>query len=483
MIDVISKSIKRIIESGYLVEPAFSSLTEADVASFIDYISALEPRPLVIKSKHYRNFLNLQKVPAKRAMVNPIKVYEPENKMRDMMDWIALYNNRYDRLKELLQNRCELKNLISISRTLKIPSRESISIIGMVKSVQRTKRGNIITEIEDKSSVVKVIFMASKQELYDKACEIVEDEVIGISGVKSSDVIFADNLTFPDIPEIETKRGPDDVYAAFIADTHIGSKMFLPKPLSKFLDWLNCKVGNPKQKEVASKVKYLFVTGDLVDGVGVYPNQEKELAVKDIYEQYEMFAEFFSRVPESIDVIICPGNHDALILAEPQHALYRDIARSVCNLPNVTMVSNPAYVNIHAVDGFPGFDVLMYHGYSMDHYVANVEKLRLAGGYNRGDLIMSFLLRKRHLAPTYGSTRAAPMQEDFLLIDKVPDIFTTAHLHSKTLVGIYRNVVNVVSSCWQSQTLFQEKLGHYPDPAKVPLFNLKTREIKMLTFI
>jgi DNA polymerase II small subunit len=475
--------MKKVIDSGYLLEPSFPPINESEVISFIDYIATLDPRPMVIEAKHHRDFLKTQQIPTKRKMVEFLKVYEPENKTRDMMDWISMYNNRYDKIKELLQNRYELKNLISISRSLRMSGGESVSTIGMVKSVQKTQKGNIIIELEDKSSTIKVIFTMSKQEAYEKACELVEDEVVGISGRRSSDVIFADNLIYPDIPEIEIKTGPDDVYAAFIADIHVGSKMFLPKPFSKFTDWLNCKVGEEKQKEMASKIKYLFVTGDLVDGVGVYPNQEKELAIPDIYDQYEKFAELFAEVPKSVNVIICPGNHDALRLAEPQPALYKDVAKSVCELSNVTMVSNPAYVNIHGVDGFQGFDVLMYHGYSMDHYVANVEKLRLAGGYDRGDLIMSFLLKKRHLAPTHGSTRAAPMKEDFLIIDKVPDIFTTAHLHSKTQVGVYRNVVNIVSSCWQSQTVFQEKLGHHPDPGKVPIFNLKTRDVRMLTFI
>ena len=480
---MISEALKRVIDSGYLLDPSFSSITNTDVAPFIDYVSRLNPKPMVLTSQHYTEFMKAYGFPMQRNSMDLVKVYEPENRKRDMMDWIAMYNNRYDRLRELLQNRYELRNPVSISRIVQMSGNESVSTIGMVRSVQKSQKGNIIVEVEDKSSVVKVIFTMSKQDAYDKACELVEDEVVGIVGVKSSDVIFADNVIYPDIPEIEVKKGPDDIYAAFTADTHVGSNVFLDKPLSKFLDWLNGKVGDSRQVEMASKVGYLFVTGDLVDGIGVYPEQEKELLIPDIYKQYEKFAEFFSRVPERIKVIICPGNHDALRLSEPQPALYKDIAKPVYDLPNVTMVSNPSYININKVDGFPGFNVLMYHGYSMDHYVANVEKLRLAGGYDRGDLIMAFLLRKRHLAPSHGSTLAAPMKDDFLLIDKVPDIFVTAHLHSKTQIGLYKNVVNITSSCWQGQTLFQEKLGHHPDPAKVPLFNLKTRETKILTFI
>jgi hypothetical protein len=44
------------------------------------------------------------------------------------------------------------------------------------------------------------------------------------------------------------------------------------------------------------------------------------------------------------------------------------------------------------------------------------------------------------------------------------------------------NILLVASSCWQSITPFEEKVGNNPDPCKVPLLNLKTREIKILDF-
>jgi len=45
------------------------------------------------------------------------------------------------------------------------------------------------------------------------------------------------------------------------------------------------------------------------------------------------------------------------------------------------MVSNPSTINIHSSDNFPGFDILIYHGYSFDFYVAEVESIRNQGGY------------------------------------------------------------------------------------------------------
>jgi DNA polymerase II small subunit len=55
---------------------------------------------------------------------------------------------------------------------------------------------------------------------------------------------------------------------------------------NRFVSWLNGKYGNGQMQEIASHIKYVLIAGDVVDGIGVYPNQAKELAIKDVYGQY-----------------------------------------------------------------------------------------------------------------------------------------------------------------------------------------------------
>ena len=125
---------------------------------------------------------------------------------------------------------------------------------------------------------------------------------------------------------------------------------------------------------------------------------------------------------------------------------------------------------------------MIYHGYSFDYYVANVESIRNGGGYDRADLIMKFLLQRRHLAPTHTSTLYIPdIKNDYLVIDKIPDFFISGHIH-KSYVSNYRNITLICGSCWQAKTPFQEKVGHNPEPARVPIINLQTREVKVLRF-
>jgi DNA polymerase II small subunit len=146
------------------------------------------------------------------------------------------------------------------------------------------------------------------------------------------------------------------------------------------------------------------------------------------------------------------------------------------------MVSNPSFINIHSSTDFSGFDILLYHGYSFDYYVANVDGIRQNGGYDRADLIMKFLLKRRHLAPTHTSTLYVPdVNKDPLVINKIPDFFITGHIH-KTSVTNYKNTTLICGSCWQSTTSFQEKVGHHPEPCRVPIVNLNTREVKIMRF-
>ena len=409
--------------------------------------------------------------------------YNKAPKKREANDFIQYFNNRYDAIEKILKQRQELQNTTSISRIISKKDREQVSVIGMVRDKKYTKNNNCILTIEDKTGCIKVLANKNKPDLFKITKDIMLDEVIGVVGVNGDKIIFSSNLLFPDIPLTkEIKKAEEEAYALFLSDLHVGSKNFLEEDFNRFLKWINCDLGNESQKQIASKVKYIFILGDLVDGCGVYPGQEKELVIKDIKEQYKACADFLSKIPKNIKLIICPGNHDAMRLAEPQLPIYKDFSEPLYNLPNIFMVSNPSMINIHSSDDFPGFDVLAYHGYSFDFYVAEAESIRNRGGYDRADLLMKFLLQKRHLAPSYTSTLYVPDTKlDFLVIDKVPDFFVSGHIH-KAAAATYRNVTLICGSCWQSKTAFQEKVGHNPEPSRVPIVNLQTRQIKMLRF-
>ena len=418
-----------------------------------------------------------------KTNVTIVSSYFKQGEKRGVQDFTKYFRARYEEIKEILYNREELQNAISINKFFFRNKGDKISLIGMVFDKKITKNKHTILEIEDFTGKIKVMLSKKIKGLDELSEKIVFDEVIGIKGVVGDGIVFANSVYFPDIPNTkELKKSDEDINIAFLSDIHIGSKLFFKEEFERFIKWTRGELGTPQQREEAFKLKYLFIAGDVVDGIGVYPGQEDELEIKNVEEQYKELARYLSFIREDINIIICPGNHDALRIAEPQPPLKNKFMKALQKIPNLIFVSNPSLVNIHKSDTFSGFDVLLYHGYSFDHLIANVDYLRKGGGYDNAELIMQFLLQKRHLAPIHSSTQYLPDKErDPLVISKVPDFFIMGHLH-KTSIGSYNGISLICSSCWQDKTDFQEKMGHHPEPYLLPIANLKTRKIKVMNF-
>ncbi len=420
----------------------------------------------------------------KEGTVSIISSFTTKEVNKEIQDFVSYFNERYKTLERLLRGRQELDNVTAIKRALQKEEREHVAIIGIVKEINETKNKNIIITLEDSTGEMKALVSKNKREIYEAGKSLVRDEVVGIVGVAGKGIIFVEKIVWPEVPVYnELKKSPIEEYAIFLSDIHVGSKQFLAAAFEKFLKWINGEAGDEKQRALVKKIKYVFIVGDVVDGVGIYPGQEHDLEMTDIYDQYAACGALLAQIPKHMKIIICPGNHDAMRLAEPQLPLYEDMAKPLYDLPNAVMVSNPAMVNVGRTEGFPGISVLMYHGYSFDYYIANVDEIRNNGGYDRADLVMKYLLQRRHLAPTHASCVYIPFRDyDPMVISKIPDIFATGHLH-KTSVSSYRNITLICGSCWQGKTAFQEKMGHNPEPARVPLVNLQTREVKILKFM
>ena len=153
---------------------------------------------------------------------------------------------------------------------------------------------------------------------------------------------------------------------AFLSDVHVGSKRFMERNFLHMIDWLN---GNVKdKKELAEKIKYIIVAGDVADGIGIYPGQEEDLAVFDIYAQYRELFRLLEAIPDYIHVFVMPGNHDAVQRAEPQPPLTAQLLKDQ-KWDNIHIVSNPSYITMH------GMDVLAYHGTSLDDTIASIPGL------------------------------------------------------------------------------------------------------------
>jgi DNA polymerase II small subunit len=376
-------------------------------------------------------------------------------------DFSKYFLNRFKVISGMLRQRKDLPSLVEIAKAKKL-TRE-VSVIGMVADARVTKNGHRIVDLEDENDRISVLFPASTPLAQTP---IVTDQVVGVVGTVNSKGLFvATNFIEPDIPvNHHFPRSADNVSIAFISDTHVGSKSFLDERWHNFQTWIS------NGDEVASSIKYVVVGGDLVDGIGVYPRQDEDLAIDDIYAQYEAFAELISELPTRLRIVMIPGNHDAVRPAEPQPALTEGVRKLFPS--NVLCVGNPCLLRIH------GVRILAYHGRSMDDLVSAIPSL----SYSRPLDAMREMLRMRHLAPIYGGrTPIAPEAQDLLVIDEVPDIFLTGHVHG---VGVseYRGVMLINSSAWQSQTSYQKMRNLEPVPARVPIVNLSSGTVAVKEF-
>lgn len=408
-----------------------------------------------------------------------VRVISSENcitKKLEVKNFVDYFKNRFNELKNILQERSDLDNLVSINKIS--GGKQGISLIGLVFDKKVTKNKNILLEIEDLTGKISVLINQDNKELVKKAEDIALDSVIGVRGSGNREIFFASNIIFPDSILHERKKSPVEEYALFIGDLHFGSKKFLEDGFSKFIDYLNCKVPNTPE---AKKIKYLFIVGDVVTGIGNYPNQERDLKILDLEEQFIQVANLFGKIRSDIKIIISPGNHDGVRIMEPQPLLDEKYAWPLYNLKNVTIVGNPSQVNIGVAKDFSGFNVLIYHGFSFPYYASNVPKLMIERSMNSPEKIMNYLLMNRHLAPTHASVQYFPSGKDIHFIKEVPDIFIAGHTH-KSAVSYYNNILVISVSSWESMTAYQEKFGNTPDHCKVPMLNLKTRAVKILDF-
>ena len=372
---------------------------------------------------------------------------------------IAYFKSRYEKLSKILSSRPELRNFTKVVDI--DDSQESLSLILMVREIRSSKNGHKIVEFEDDTGNISVLFSNKNEKLFAEAQKLVKDEVVGIIANKSDDsnFAFAQEIINPGVLPISEKKM--DFGIVFLSDIHIGSLTFLEDAFQRFIDWINCEYGNDEQRRVAEDIKYLIIGGDIVDGIGVYPNQEKELAIKDIREQYKEAARFLGNVRNDIKIIIAPGNHDASRVAEPQPAVPVEYAEELYELDNVEFISNPGIVSLD------GINVLIYHGRSFDDMVMAVNEFT----YEENDAIMEELLQKRHLAPLYGErTPLASELEDYLVIDEIPDVLHTGHVHVNSYRK-FKGIHLINSGTFQTQTEFQKIYNIEPTPAEVPVIH------------
>jgi len=454
------------LNKGFQIHPdAFKILENVDVRKLEKIIKEVvkektKKKLFQINQDDLETYLGIKEDPTLQSEIKVLS--DPTTKIttgEGVKGYNALFSSRFNKLKKIISDRPESRKLKSIASVKTAKSEDDMYVCGLV-TTRNSERNITKLVLEDPSGSFEGIVFDS--ELQKAVGTLLTDQfvMVRISQGKNSGFIIKD-LIRPDIPDQHINKSETEAYAVFLSDLHIGSKYFMEEEFREFISWLS------SPDSVARKIRFILIGGDVVDGVGIYPNQDKELVCQTIEEQLKKVEDLIGKIPKNMKVIIMPGNHDPGRRALPQPAIPKKYNSNLWEMENVVMVGNPAVVSLN------GVKVMMFHGQSIDDIVKTTPGL----SYDKPTNVMKHLLRARHLSPIYGSqTPIAPEMEDLLVIENIPDIFHVGHVHRAEL-DMYKGILLVNSGSWQNQTPFQASVGMTPNPGIAIMVNLKTFQV------
>jgi len=462
----VSFALNYALNKGFQIHPgALELLERIDIKDLEVAIKQIvreksKQKQYLINQDDLEGFLGLSE---DKKLENEHRVlFDPTSKIttaEGIDGYYSLFKSRFNKLKKIVSNRPEAKLLKPISTIISAKSKEDLYLCGLL-SDRRSERNITKLTIDDPSGSIETIVF--DKDLQQTAGGLLIDQFVmeRVSFGKNGSFIVKD-IIMPDIPEHTSNRSSTETYAVFLSDLHVGSMYFMEKELNDFISWLS------SPDPIARKVRFVLICGDVVDGVGIYPNQDKELALIDVKEQLEKTVEILEKIPKHIKIFIITGNHDPGRRALPQPAIPEKYQEKLWSQENFFVIGNPSMVSLN------GVKVLAYHGQSIDDVVRTTAGL----SYDKPAKVMRRFLQVRHLSPNYGSqTPIAPELEDMMVIDDVPDIFHAGHVHVVDL-DFYRGVLIINSGAWQHQTPFQAGVGLTPTPGIAIMVNLKTFKV------
>lgn len=396
-----------------------------------------------------------------------MKHYSIEGKITEFQKY---FNSRYMKLKSILEKRGEsFSRIIDVMRSPR--GSEATLIVMLLEKVE--KEQSIILQVEDDTSTARLVAPKKDNELVKKVEKLLVDQVFGVRVVKIDNSLFVKDVFLPDVPVKWRTISEDtrEIYAVLLSDLHVGSKKFRRDLWENFLDWLS-NSGDPE----VQRIGYIIVAGDIVDGVGVFPKQDKELEYTSVIQQVEEVAKLFSEIPKRIKLIISVGNHDPVMKALPQPPLSKKYRKILEKHRECIFVGNPALIKLE------NRRLLVYHGQSLDDIIQHLPNISYSTLDREIRNVLETLIQSRHLAPIYGeNTPILPIPEDLLVIEDTPHILHTGHVHV-VHAGNYREVVLVNSGTWQEQTSYQREIGLEPTVGTAVIVNLKTLSFKVKKF-
>ena len=463
----ISLAVSYALNKGFQIHPdALEILHKIDVNELAQIIKDVvrektKQKVFLINEEDFEIYLGIKDDEEHQVEFEILS--DPTNKITSaegVEGYGALIASRFAKLKQIMSDRPESKKVRDIESVKSITkTNDELYVWGLVSDRKSDRNITKIT-LEDPTGSMEIVVFEG--DLKDAADTLLMDQFAMFRIVPAKNGgFFAKDIYLPDIPEHTTNRSKTETYAVFLSDPHIGSEFFMEEELDDFIQWIS------SADPIARKIRFVIIGGDLIDGVGVFPHQDETLKLLTVEEQLKKTFQILDKIPKHIKVFLIPGNHDAGRKALPQPAIPEKYNSELWERENFFMLGNPSLVSLN------GVKVLMYHGQSIDDVVRTTPGV----SYDKPAAVMRHFLKARHLSPIYGSrTPIAPETEDMMVIDDVPDIFHSGHVHFVGL-DMYKGVLIVNSGAWQRQTDFQESVGITPTPGMAIIVNLQTMKV------
>ena len=254
-----------------------------DAEEFISRNSLPEEEIIALK-KHFVNLEDVQGIVSRKkeehkkpeaeasAPSSPRPLaseYEPELRVREdsdvtgksrteggVEDFVSYFRNRYESLSALLKTYSGKYPEADLEGISKLAGQKA-RIIVMVTEFRETKKGNMLLQVEDLTGQFKVVVSRRDEKVFEKAMNLVKDDVILIYGKIAPAFMIAEDLEWPDVRVGRDKKEAErDLAAVYLSDLHFGSKEFLGEYFNRFLDWINLRGSG---QELAGNLKYVFV--------------------------------------------------------------------------------------------------------------------------------------------------------------------------------------------------------------------------------
>src|SRR5574341_1188551 len=178
----------------------------------------------------------------------------------------ALFVNRYSKLLKIIMQRSQAKKLTQIETVKAGKPKEDVFVSGLLMD-RKIERDVTKLVVDDPTGSIETLVFNKDLQLVANSLLIDQFVMQSVTTGKNGGFI-AKELVVPDVPDHITNRSKTETYAVLISDLHVGSKYFMEKEFTEFVAWLS------SPDPVAKKIRFVLVCGDVIDGVGIFPNQD-----------------------------------------------------------------------------------------------------------------------------------------------------------------------------------------------------------------